>query len=83
MIQTIELQDLSCGACAATIRTGLDLAGFTSVRVNLLSTPHSVTAEVLDDEHLELLKTVLRDHGYLLLTDEKMDFSEDATFKFS
>ena len=83
MIQTIELQDLSCGACAATIRTGLDLAGFTSVRVNLLSKPHTVSAEVVDDEHLELLKTVLRSHGYPLLTDEKIDFKEDATFKFS
>lgn len=64
------MHDLSCGACAATIRTALDLAGFTSVRVDLLRKPHTVTAEVEDDEHLELMKHVLRSHGYPLLEDE-------------
>lgn len=77
MLQTLELHNLSCGACAATIRTALDLAGFTSVRVDILSKPHTVTAEVIDDEHLELMKTVLRGHGYPLLTDtvEPVDLS--------
>jgi copper chaperone CopZ len=70
MLQTLELKDLSCGACAATIRTALDINGFTSVRVDLLRNPHTVTAEVEDDKHLELLKSVLRDHGYPLLEDE-------------
>jgi len=70
MLQTLEVQNLSCGGCAATIRTALDLAGFTSVKVNLLSEPHTVTAEVEDDEHLELLKHVLRTHGYPLIGDE-------------
>lgn len=69
MLQTLQMQDLSCGACAATIRTALDLAGFTSVRVDILRKPHTVTAEVVDDAHLELLKTVLRGHGYHLLDD--------------
>ncbi len=78
MIQTLELQDLSCGGCAETIRKGLALAGFTSVRVNMLSKPHTVSAEVIDDEHLELLKTVLRGHGYPLIGDEvqKVDLSK-------
>jgi len=82
MIQTLELQDLSCGACAETIRTGLDLAGFTSVKVSLLTKPHTVSAEVIDDEHLELMKTVLRGHGYPLIGDavpevdiSKIDFA--------
>jgi len=70
MKQTLEMQDLSCGACAATIRTGLDLAGFTSVSIEIRTKPHTVTAEVQDDEHLELMKTVLRAHGYPLLEDE-------------
>jgi copper chaperone CopZ len=70
MLQTLEMHDLSCGACSATIRTALDLAGFTSVRVDLLRKPHTVTAEVEDDEHLELMKHVLRSHGYPLLEDE-------------
>lgn len=69
MLQTLQMQNLSCGACAATIRTALDLAGFTSVRVEIRTEPHTVTAEVIDDTHLELMKTVLRGHGYHLLDD--------------
>jgi len=70
MLQTLELHDLSCGGCAATIRTALDINGFTSVRVDLLRKPHTVTAEVEDGERLELMKKVLREHGYPLLEDE-------------
>ena len=65
------MHNLSCGACAETVRTALDLAGFTEVKVNLRKEPHTVSAEVNDDEHLELLKSVLRGHGYPLLTDEQ------------
>jgi len=82
MLQTLELHNLSCGGCAATIRTALDLAGFTSVKVNLRSEPHTVTAEVQDDEHLELLKHVLRSHGYPLLTDE-VDLPDHTNLNFS
>lgn len=82
MIQTLEVKDLSCGACAATIRTALDINGFTSVKVNLLSTPHTVSAEIEDDKHLELMKSVLRDHGYHLL-DDKVDMPEQTEFNFS
>ncbi|MEA1983291.1 MAG: heavy-metal-associated domain-containing protein [Campylobacterota bacterium] len=69
MIQTVELKDLNCGGCAATIRTALDMKGFTSVKVNLLSKPHTVSAEVDNDEHFELLKNTLREHDYCLASD--------------
>ena len=69
MIQTLDLQNLSCGGCAVTIRTALGNAGFTSVNVNVRSEPHTVSADIQDDEHLELLKSVLRGHGYLLIGD--------------
>ena len=82
MIQTLELHNLSCGACAETIRTALDLAGFTSVKVNLRKEPHTVTAEIIDDEHLELLKTVLRGHGYPPLDDD-IDLPTQTEFNFS
>ncbi|MDA7816753.1 hypothetical protein N9A28_01025 [Sulfurimonas sp.] len=70
MLKTLEMQDLSCGACSATIRKALDIAGFESVRVEIRKKPHTVTAEVKDDEHLELMKLVLRGHGYPLIDDE-------------
>ena len=82
MIQTLELHNLSCGACAETIRTALDLAGFTSVKVNLRTEPHTVTAEIIDDEHFELLKTVLRAHGYPPLTDE-LNLPDHTNLNFS
>ncbi len=82
MIQTLELKDLSCGGCAATIRTALDINGFTSVRVDLLRHPHTVTAEIEDDKQLELLKSVLRDHGYPLLEDE-VDLPDLNNINFS
>lgn len=83
MIQILEVRDLSCGGCAVTIRTALDIAGFTSVRVDILSHPHTVAAEINDDEHLELLKSVLRDHGYPLLDDTVEEQPEQMEFMFS
>ena len=82
MTKTLELHNLSCGGCAETIRTALDIAGFTSVKVNLRSEPHTVTAEIEDDKHLELFKSVLRGHGYPLLEDE-LDLPDHTDLNFS
>ena len=82
MLETLELRSLSCAGCAVTIRTALDIAEFTSVKVNLLHTPHTVTAEVSDDKQLDLLKTILRDHGYPLLEDN-IEIPDDLNPKFS
>ena len=82
MIQTLELHNLSCGGCAATIRTALDMAGFTSVKVHLRSEPHTVTAEIEDEDHLEKLKMVLREHGYPPLEDH-VETPEPVEHKFS
>ena len=82
MLQTLELKNLSCGACAETIRIALDIAGFTDVRVQLRAEPHTVSAEVKDDENLELLKTTLREHGYHLLDDD-VDEPTQTEFNFS
>ncbi|MEA3371780.1 MAG: cation transporter [Campylobacterota bacterium] len=83
MLETLELHNLSCGGCAATIRTALDIAGFKSVRVNLLTTPHSVTAEVEGEKQMELLKSVLRDHGYPPLSDHVDVVQEPVEHNFS
>lgn len=82
MLRTLELQNLSCGGCAATIRTALDIQGFTSVKVNILSNPHTVTAEIEDEKQFELLKSVLRDHGYPLI-DDKVELPDPANIDFS
>lgn len=82
MLRTLELHNLSCGGCAETIRTALDLAGFEEVKVNLRKEPHTVTTKIKDDEHFELLKTVLRGYGYPPLTDE-LNLPDQTDFKFS
>jgi len=82
MIRTLELHDLSCGGCAATIRTALDNAGFTEVKVELRTKPHTVTAEILDDEHFELLKHVMRSHGYPPL-DEDRNLPDHSNINFA
>ena len=83
MIHTLEVRDLSCGGCAVTIRTALDIAGFTSVKVNIIGSPHTVSAEVEDESRLELLKSVLRDHGYPLLEDEVPELPDFVEYDFS
>lgn len=80
MLRSLELKDLSCGGCSVTIRTGLANAGFTEVKINILRKPHTVTAEIVDDEHLELMKKVLRDHGYPLLDDPDVPVQTDFDF---
>ena len=52
------------------------------MRVDILKKPHSVTAEIKDEEHFELLKNVLRDHGYPPLSDE-VQLPEQTEFNFS
>ena len=83
MIETLELKDLSCGGCAVTIRTALDINGFTSVKVNVLTNPHTVSAEIKDNEHLELFKSVLRDHGYPLFDDQVDLPDHQVEYEFS
>lgn len=80
MLQTFEVANIRCGGCATTIRTALDDAGFTSVKVDLISEPRKVSADIKDDTELELFKKVLRDHGYPLVGD-KIGFVDSASLK--
>ena len=80
MLQTFEVANIRCGGCATTIRKALDIAGFISVRVDLLCEPRKVTAEINTPEDLELFKSVLREHGYPLV-DEDINFVDSASLK--
>lgn len=80
MLQTFEVANIRCGGCASTIRTALDDAGFSSVRVDLISEPRKVTADINDDEDLKLFKKVLRDHGYPMI-DDKLGFVDATSLK--
>jgi len=80
MLQTFEVANIRCGGCATTIRKALDIAGFTSVRVDLLCEPRKVTAEIDTPEDLKRFKSVLREHGYPLI-DEDVNFVDSASLK--
>ncbi|MBN2816947.1 MAG: cation transporter [Campylobacterales bacterium] len=80
MLQTFEVANIRCGGCASTIRTALDDAGFNNVKVDLLSEPRKVSADIHDDKELERFKKVLRDHGYPLV-DEAIGLLDSATLK--
>jgi copper chaperone CopZ len=80
MHQTFEVANIRCGGCANTIRTALDNAGFTSVRVDLLCDPRKVSAEIEDEVQLQLFKEILRNHGYPLV-DEKIGFLDATSLK--
>lgn len=80
MLQTFEVANVRCGGCAATIRKALEAEGFASVRVDLMSEPRKVTAEIEDDARLALFKSVLRKHGYPLV-DEDIGFVDAAGLK--
>lgn len=80
MLQTFEVANIRCGGCATTIRKALDIAGFASVRVDLLCEPRKVTAEINTLEDLKLFKSVLREHGYPLV-DEEVSFVDSASLK--
>lgn len=80
MLQTFEVANIRCGGCATTIRTALDDAGFKEVRVDLISEPRKVSADIKDDTDLENFKKVLRDHGYPLATEQN-SFVDAASLK--
>ena len=80
MLQTFEVANIRCGGCASTIRTALANAGFESVKVDLLCEPRKVSADIKNDKELELLKKVLKEHGYPFV-DEKLTFIDGASLK--
>jgi copper chaperone len=70
MLETVEVANVRCGGCAATIIKALEAEGFTDVNVDLSCEPRKVTAEVADEARSALFKSVLRKLGYPLYNEE-------------
>lgn len=71
MLRTVEVANVRCGGCAATITKALEAEGFTDVSVDLDCEPRKVTVKIEDEMRDALFKSVLRKLGYPL-TDEKI-----------
>jgi len=67
MRQTLEVENVKCGGCAATLKKKLEPL-FGAVEVDLGIHPRKITLE-LDDVRMEELKSALREVGYPLSTD--------------
>ncbi len=80
MLETIEVANVRCGGCAATITKALEEKGFTEVSVDLECEPRKVTANVPDEAQSAHFKTVLRKLGYPLY-DEETSIIDSASLK--
>lgn len=78
MKTTLEVENVKCGGCAATLKKKLEPL-FGEVEVNLDVHPRKITLEI-DEERMDALQTALREVGYPLSTDH-LGFVDTASTK--
>lgn len=80
MLETVEVANVRCGGCAATITKALEEKGFTEVSVDLECEPRKVTVNVTSEAQSAHFKTVLRKLGYPLF-DEELGLIDSTSLK--
>ena len=80
MLETVEVANVRCSGCAATIKKALGEEGFTSVDVDLLCEPRKVTAEIADEARSAQFRAILKKLGYPLY-DEEVSMIHSAGLK--
>jgi copper chaperone CopZ len=78
MIKIFQVENVKCGACAATLKNKLG-PEFGEIEVNLDTHPREITVEIEEDQ-VDALQEALRSLGYPLSTDE-VGFVENTTAK--
>ena len=78
MIKIFQVENVKCGACAATLKNKLG-PKFGDIEVNLDTHPREITLKIEDDQ-IDALQEALRSLGYPLSTDE-LGFVENTTAK--
>ena len=78
MKKTLEVVNVKCGGCAATLKSKLE-PQFGPVEVNLNVEPRKITLDI-SEERMDALGAALKKLGYPLVTEE-MGFVEDTTAK--
>lgn len=66
MLETVEVANVRCSGCAATITKSLEEEGFTDISVDLSCEPRKVTVDVADEARSAQFKAILRKLGYPL-----------------
>jgi len=80
MLETVEVANVRCSGCAATIKKALAEAGFISVEVDLSCEPRKVTAELADEAQIAQFRAILQKLGYPFF-DEKTSLMNSAFLK--
>ncbi|MCJ7765270.1 MAG: heavy-metal-associated domain-containing protein [Thiovulaceae bacterium] len=80
MIETVEVANVRCSGCAATIMKALEEEGFTDLSVDLSCEPRKVTASVTDEARSAQFRAILRKLGYPLY-HEKSGMVDSAGLK--
>jgi len=80
MLETVEVANVRCSGCAATIKKALSEEGFTSIDVDLLCEPRKVTAEIAVEARSAQFRAILKKLGYPLY-DIKISMINSAGLK--
>lgn len=80
MLEAVEVANVRCSGCAATIKKTLREEEFTSVSVDLLCEPRKVTAEIADEAQSAQFRAILKKLGYPL-SDEEISLFDSAGLK--
>jgi len=78
MLKTIQVQNVKCGGCAATLKNKLQ-EEFGDIEVNLELMPREITLDI-EEDRLDSLYEALKSLGYPLAS-AKFGFIEDTSMK--
>lgn len=70
MLETLEVANIKCSGCAATVTSNLEKEGFTDISVDLSCEPRKVTANVANEAQLTHFIATLRKLGYPLFDEQ-------------
>ena len=80
MLETVEVANVRCSGCAATITKALEEEGFTEISVDLSCEPRKVTAKTADGARSAQFRAILKKLGYPL-HDEEIGYINSAGLK--
>jgi len=80
MLETVEVANVRCSGCAATITKALEEEGFTEISVDLSCEPRKVTVAITGEARSAHFKATLRKLGYPLF-DEQSSMLDSAGLK--
>ena len=80
MLKSVEVCNIRCSGCAATITKALQKEGFENIKIDLSCEPRIVTLELENEASLAQIRILLRKLGYPF-SDEEISFSKSTVYK--